>query len=399
MERREKMILRPAGYAAFFLVFFVLMLYLLFPFNRWKGTLEELLSSQLERRVTIGSVSAWGVTGLKLHDVSIAPKSSGQDADDGAADGRRAPKKTRKKEEQEPPVEVERLGIRVSPLAAITGKMGICFDMRIFEGSIKGCYVDGARSPLGKRKQVTPGEDGPTTSIDVKVRGIDMNRIQKLESLVGLPFFGTAEADVDLEYVAGRPETVSGEVELVLDDLRIGEPGGKIDLAKAGKGALAGQITFEPIEVGDLEVFLVGKEGKLVVEQFESGSEHVRIRGAGNMLMREPILSSGLNIYVMFKFLPAYIDKSAMNKTIFSALDRVPQFRKAKRPDGYFGWLLKGDLRSGPKPLPSRSGPSTDKGLVGPGKKGVGTKKTGLPMGLGSQKKPRITGGKPAADQ
>jgi hypothetical protein len=98
--------------------------------------------------------------------------------------------------------------------------------------------------------------------------------------------------------------------------------------------------------------------------------------------LRQPMMLSALNIYVMFKFLPAYTDKSSMTKTIFSALDRIPKMRKAKRPDGFFGYLVKGDLRKGPQAVPSRSGPA-------PSAAPPRSKAAGLPMGLKGKAKPR----------
>ncbi len=395
--------MKMGGYVAFFVAFFFVMLFVLFPLNRWKGTIEEMLSGQLDRRVTVGSVSAWGLTGLELHDVRISPEDDGEDtapavASEAADDGSEgSSKKKARSRQRETPLEIDRLSVRYSPMAALSGKLGVCFDMRIFDGSISGCYVDGSRSFLGKPRTLDAGEDGPTSSIRVKVRDIDLTRIDRIQSTTGLPFFGTAEADLDLTYEAGRPQTVEGGAEITIDDLRIGEPGGKVDLSRAGGGALSGEISFEPIDVGDLEVVLVGKEGKLVVEKLESKSQHIEIRGAGDMTMREPMLRSGLNIYVMFKFLPAYIDRSAMNKTIFSALDRIPQMRKAKRPDGYFGFLLKGDLRSGPKPLPSRSGPASPQEMTGPGASGTGIGGSFTPVK--DKASPKIIGGAPIKDR
>lgn len=383
MDSKQKLALRIAGYLAFFVVFFLLMLYLLFPFNRWKGTLQEILSRELGRRVTVGSVHGWGVTGLKLQDVRIEEP---EPDEEGGARGRRTPAGSRKKagrrsEPRNPPLTVDELGLRYSLFAALRGKMGVCFDVRIYDGFIKGCYVDGARTPAGEPKQIESGKAPPRSTIDLKVRRIDLTRVERLTSLLGLPFFGTAEADVDIEYPAGDPGDVGGEVEVRLEDLRIGEPGGKLDLEKTWGGMLSGDVSFEPIEVGDLEMVLTGREGRLVVEKLGSSSRHVEIRGAGDIVMREPLLSSGLNIYLMFKFLPAYINQSAMTKTIFSTLDRLPQMRKAKRPDGYFGFLLKGDLRTGPKPLPSRSGPSSAE-KAGAGAEQSGKRPSGLPMGV-----------------
>ena len=400
LGRRERTWLKIGGYAAFFVFSFVLLCYLLFPFNRWKGTLEELMSRQLDRKVTIGSVGSWGITGLKLKDVTIEKIEEDEgDRDAGifekAATKAGVKKKSKKKEKKKAiPLRIDRLGLRVALLPVLTGKVGVCFDARLFDGALKGCYVDASRSILGRRSDSPPSEDDPRSGLDVKLRGIDLRQIKQLEDLVGLPFNGEVEGDVDLSYVAGLPRTAEGGVELRIEDLQVGEKGGKIDLSKAG-GVLQGEITFEPIVIGDLVLEMEGEDGVLQVENLKASSRHVEIRGAGDVSLRQPLLLSALNIYVMFKFLPAYTDKSSMTKTIFSALDRLPKMRKAKRPDGYFGYLLKGNLKNGPKFAPSRSGPATSS--PGAASAAGGKKKpAGLPMGLGKKpKKPRP--GKPTA--
>ena len=404
LGRRERRWLQLGGYVLFFVCSFLLLCYLLFPFNRWKGTLEELMSRQLDRKVTIGSVGSWGVTGLKLRDVTIEKVEEDEEPEAGifekAADKAGVKKKDRKKKEKKKrsiPLHIDRLGLRVALLPLVTGKMGVCFDARLFDGVLKGCYVDASRSILGGRRDGPPSEDDPRSGLDVKIRGIDLREIAQLEDLVGLPFNGVVEGDVDLSYVAGLPRTAEGDVELRIEDLRVGEKGGKIDLSKAG-GVLQGEITFEPIVVGDLVLEMKGESGILEVENLKATSQHVQIRGGGDMSLRQPLMLSVMNIYVMFKFQPAYTDKSSMTKTIFSALDRLPKMRKAKRPDGFFGYLLKGNMKNGPQFVPSRSGPTPSPQPGGPG---AGKKKgSGLPMGLGKKqekpKKPRPA--KPPAD-
>jgi hypothetical protein len=132
------------------------------------------------------------------------------------------------------------------------------------------------------------------------------------------------------------------------------------------------------------------------VDKLESSSQHLEIRGSGDVTLHEPLLASALNIYVMFKFLPAYLDKSAMTKSIFSALDRIPKMRQAKRPDGYFGYVIKGDLKSGPRPLPSRTGgiAGGPSGLHSPNA-GNQHPSAGLPMGIGKTKAKPVVAGSP----
>ncbi len=395
LGRRERRWLQLGGYVLFFICSFLLLCYLLFPFNRWKGTLEELLSQQLDRKVTIGSVGSWGLTGLKLRDVTIEKVEDAEEPEAGIFEEAAAKAGVKKKgqgkkskKKKSIPLHIDRLGLRIALLAVVTGKVGVCFDARLFDGLVKGCYVDASRSILGSRKDEPPSEEDPRSGLDVKIRGIDLNEISQLEDLVGLPFIGVVEGDVDLSYVAGLPRTAEGELELRVEDLQIGEKGGKLDLSKTGS-VLQGEITFEPIVVGDLVLEMKGEGGILAVESLEASSKHVQIRGAGDASLRQPLMLSVLNIYVMFKFLPAYTDKSSMTKTIFSALDRLPKMRKAKRPDGYFGYLLKGNMKNGPKFAPSRSGPAPSP-AGGGGAAAAGKKGSGLPMGLGkASKKPR----------
>jgi type II secretion system protein N len=388
LDRRQRRALKLGGYAAFFAGVFLLMTWLLFPFNRWKGTLEEVLSKQLERQVTIGSVGSWGLTGLKLRDVTIRQveeEPEGREAvDDDSAEGTRSSRVEDPKRKKNVPLHIEKLGLRLALLPLVTGKVGVCFDARVFEGKVKGCFVDASRSLLGRKK--ASGQDGgPRSRLEVKLRNLDLYHVPQLEAMVGLPFHGIVDGKVDVSYVSGQPRTAEGGLELEIDGLQIGEPGAKLDLSRAGS-VLQGELTFEPIVVGDLVVRMKGEGGVLAVEKLEASSEHIEIRGAGDVTLREPMLLSTLNIYVMFKFLPAYVNKSSMTKTIFSALDRVPKMRKAKRPDGFFGYLLRGDLRAGPKPVPSRSGPITQPsggtGGIAPLPAG---KSPALPMGLKSK--------------
>jgi len=378
LGRKQKMALRLAGYAAFFLASFLLFLFLLFPFNRWKGTMEELLSKELDRKVTIGSVGAWGLTGLKLRDVTIEALDDERELQGARAmQGKRA--KADDAKQKKVPLHLDSLGVRLAVLPALTGKLGVCFKAKLFGGKITGCYVDASRSITGKRKDIEKGASGPRSSVKIKIRNIDLREVEQLESLTGLPFHGDLDGTIKLTYVPGSASTAAGKADVEIGDLQIGDEDGKLDLAKAGQGMLAGEVNFEPIIVGDLDMLLEGEAGVLSVEKLESQSSHMEIKGTGDVVLKEPLLSSQLNLYVMFKFLPDYINKTAMTKTIFSSLDRLPKMRQAKRPDGFFGFALKGDLRSGPSPLPARAGPGTSS--AGQPRGGQG-----LPMGLGKKK-------------
>ena len=384
LGKRERLVVRIVGYAAFFVACFLVMCWLLFPFNRWKGTLEEIMSRQLDRKVVIGSVGSWGLTGLKLRDVTITQveeerkgaveSGAGETTDNAGLSKRKAVKKN-------VPLHIERLGLRIAIWPTLTGRVGFCFDARLFDGKVKGCFVDGSRSLWGGRRKDPPVESGPRSSLRAKVSNLDLNSVPHLEAIVGLPFHGIVDGSVDLSYVSGLPKTAMGRIRVEIQGLQIGDDGGKIDLSKASD-SLQGELNFEPIVVGDFDIEIDGEGGQLLVKKLEAKSKHIEILGGGDVTLREPMLLSSLNIYVMFKFLPAYTDKSSMTKTIFSALDRIPKMRKAKRPDGFYGYIIRGDLRAGPKPFPSRTGPAGPAPGIAPLQSPQGKQSSSVPMGL-----------------
>jgi type II secretion system protein N len=243
-------------------------------------------------------------------------------------------------EEEREGTYVESVAVRPAILSFLTGSKGVIFDVDIYGGDIDG------KVTFGKK-----------TSIDIDIDDVDVREISFLENLIGLPFIGEVNGKVDLEYTGKTATDMEGTVKLKIDDLMIGDKGSKLDLSKAGGGIIKGAIKFEPVEVGDLVLEMEGEEGKLKITKMEAASRHIELMGGGDVRVAQPIGLSSMNLYVKFRFLDAYVQSSAMTKSVFSTLDRITKFRQAKRTDGFWGFALRGTISGGLKPIPAKVGP------------------------------------------
>jgi type II secretion system protein N len=219
--------------------------------------------------------------------------------------------------------------------------VGLVFNVDIFEGDIDGKLKSSKKS----------------TSIKLDLDDLDISRVEPLTGLLGIPFKGELSGDADLSYTSKDMEGPKGAVGLKVRGLQLGDKDSQIDLSRAGGGILKGAIKFDPVEMGNLVIKLKGEQGVVKVTTFGSSSNHIDLKGGGDITVRKPTPQSQLNLYVMFRFKDAYVQKSAMTKTVFSTIERLTKFRQAKRKDGFFGFSIKGALAGGIQTVPARTGP------------------------------------------
>lgn len=359
-----RLLLQIGGYLFVFLFSLFFFIYLFFPYDRWKGDLEEILSQRTGKTFTIEEIDGWRLVGIKMKGVTITspeddeeagggasrekPKGKAKDGDKAAAKDEGAGKDKKAQEPADGPEEEERKGtyvdsvaVRPAILSFLTGSKGVIFDVDIYDGDIDG------KVTFGKKK----------TSIDVDIDDLDVREITFLEDLIGLPFIGEVSGRVDVEYSGKTAAGMEGTVKLKVDDLRIGDKNSKLDLSKAGGGIIKGALKFEPVEVGDLVLEMKGEEGRLKITKMEAASKHIELMGGGEVRVAQPIGLSSMNLYVKFRFLDAYVQSSAMTKSVFSTLDRITKFRQAKRTDGFWGFAVRGTFSGGLKPIPAKVGP------------------------------------------
>ena len=337
MKERMKRILPWIGYPLFYLLAFVLFAIVTFPFDKLKEHLVVTFNDGQRQtgghdQLSIGEMSGYWLTGVKLRDITFVL---------GSAD----PKK--------PPAEIKvaeaRASIALLPLLA--GNKDVSFHASVFDGEISGSYE----------------MHGKDRAIDLDLEGLDLGQLEPLTQLLGLPFEGKLSGTVKLSMPEGRASKGGGEVNLEASDVAIGDNKAKI---KVGFG----ELTFPRTVIGNLSFAAEAKEGVLKLTKFSATGRDIDIDGDGRITMRDLATESLMDVILRIKFSDGYKDKSDMTRALFGApggkgmpplLEQEPKVKQAKRADGSYGWVLRGQLGR-PDFIPSAGGPIGPQAPVGP---------------------------------
>jgi type II secretion system protein N len=347
-------LLRIICYIFSFLFFLVFFIYVFFPLNRWKGNIEEIASSYTGKVVTIDKVEGWKFIGLKLKGVRISSKEKvkekiedfgtkfrSEKADDT---GERIEKKQEKagaKREDSNGFLIDEMCFRPKIFSFLLGRKGIVFSIEVMGGEVNG------EVSIGKK-----------SNFEVDFDDVDLEKAHYFEDVIGLPFSGKVKGEMNLSFKGQKYSEADGEITIKVKEMQIGKTGGKLDLGKAGMGLISGAVKFEPVKVGNFKIGLKGESGVLKVTEMKASSEHLDIEGGGEIKIGQTLSSTRIDLYLKFKFKDAYIQKSAMTRSIFSTLDRITKFRQAKRSDGFWGFAIRGTIAGELKPVPARTGPN-----------------------------------------
>jgi len=360
-------LLRIICYIFSFLFFLVFFIYVFFPLNRWKGNIEEIASSYTGKVVTIDKVEGWKFIGLKLKGVRILNKEKAKeeafqktikdldshveyllDAFDARGnatlDGKNTAKKSDSanlKRENSGEFLIDEICFRPKIFSFLLGRKGIVFSIEVVGGEVNG------EVSIGKK-----------SNFEVDFDDVDLEKIHYFEDVIGLPFSGKVKGEMNLSFKGQKYSEADGEINIKIKEMQIGKAGGKLDLGKAAVGLISGAVKFEPVKVGNFKVGLKGESGVLKVTEMKASSEHLDIEGGGELKIGQTLSSTRIDLYLKFKFKDAYIQKSAMTRSIFSTLDRITKFRQAKRSDGFWGFAIRGTIAGGLKPVPARTGPN-----------------------------------------
>ncbi len=423
-----KKILKIVGYPLFFLAVFLFFLLWTFPADRFAPVLESQLTSALGRKVDIGEMSISPTGDLVLSMVEIEmPKSKEDDPlfdddEDGDEDGDGEQEGDGSKKEKEPEaltylieeavVSVGFLGLLFDELdlsvhmEALGGEISVSYDgpMPGDEGSVedrKKKVRDDRRKKRAKKRRAArkgaeeeePGEEedeedeeeeSSDKSLDlaVDVVGVKLARIHDLGQLSPLPVSGTVDMKLELKSSTGSFRDASGSMIFDASGVSFGNGRSKIDV-----GGLP--MSVDEIAVDKMFFEVLVKEGVGEVERFEMASNDFDASVEGTITFWDPISRSRMDLYLMFRFLEGYANKSASSKTLISNLDTFSRdLKNAHRKDGYYGFKYRGVFGSA-KMTPSK------RNIKRKGKdKKAGASRPGRPSAAKKKRKDRV--GKPA---
>jgi hypothetical protein len=105
--------------------------------------------------------------------------------------------------------------------------------------------------------------------------------------------------------------------------------------------------------LGTLTLAAEAKDGVLKIGKLFASGKDLDLQGEGRIAMRDVALSSTADMTARFRINDAYRTKSDVTKSLFGAPGSTtpplfeladPKIKQAKRPDGSYGWNLRGQL-------------------------------------------------------
>ena len=317
------------GFPIFYLICLVLFASWTFPYETLKERIvlsfnqqQRETNGQQELRIeSLGSHWLSGVHAKGVHLVS-PPTEVGKPPSDMKLDDVRA---------------------RVSILGLLVGNRDVSFKVSAFGGTIDGDYDD-----HGKEKR-----------IDADVDGIDIGQVDPITQALGVPLEGKITGQVKLTLPEGKASKANGAVTLESADTAVGDGKAKI------KGV---PLALPRMNLGALTLAAEAKEGILRVSKLAAGGKDIELQGEGRIQLREIASDSLCDVNLRFKVNDNYKGKSDITKSLFGApgaasgamIDMDPKVKQSKRPDGFYGWHMRGQLGK-PEFDPAPSGPASGK--------------------------------------
>ena len=332
---KNRRILRLIAFPAFYL--FALMLFLIwtFPFERLKDRIiAEFNARQLGGpgvRLEIDDLSSYWIRGIEAEGVRlVGPPPS------APAEGEKKP--TPKV------IGIDHAHVSVSLLRQLFGTSHVTFGADAFEGSLTG--------------EATKSDEAQ--ELRVELDAVDVGQLPMLADLVELPMAGSLSGVIDLRLPEGKLSEANGKIELYGSDVSVGD----------GKAKIRDSIALPKLEAGELTIEAEATDGRLKIAKFVVNGKDLELSVDGQIRLRDPFGQSLSEMGLSFKFADSYKNKNDTTRGLFGApgssmpglFDLDPKIKRAKRPDGSYGWRLIGSLENLNFQPASAAGGATSRG-------------------------------------
>jgi type II secretion system protein N len=329
MSDRVRRLWRIGATAAFGLFVFFVVFVLTLPYGRLKDYLVALAEQQGYDIEAKAAGPALGL-GIRLKDITIASRPTG------------GGKPTR--------IVVPVAKVRWSLLGALAGRKTYQVSARVFGGDL----------------DVEATQRKTESGLDISANAIALSEIPWVKAAINLPLSGTLDLRLDEKMPGLRVAATTGSLTWTCKACAVGD--GKAKLIIPGNPLLAEGLGLPRIRLGDFvgRVSIDKGVGRLQGAQAKSPDGELTLEG--EIRLATPLASSSLDLYVRFKLSDALLKSSEKLRTLmqFAAL-------AGKRPDGFYGFRVKGPLNhlgnpewtktspfgapaSGPKSITPKSG-------------------------------------------
>jgi type II secretion system protein N len=325
---RAKKILRWVGYPLFYLFCLALFAYLTFPYERLKNRIVAEVNARQtgasSLHLDIDNMSSYWFSGVEADGVKFTGPPPAATSDTGSDDGEVGADKGEKKPAKPEQITIDEAHARVSLLRLLVGTVYVSFGADAFGGSISGNTSDADKS----------------RSVHVELESVDVGKLPMLKDIVGLPMTGSLDGKVDLKLPGGKAAKASGNIDLTITNLTVGN----------GKAKIRNTIALPKLNAGTVTLKAEVTEGRLAIEKFSSKGRDLDFVCEGKIRLRDPADESLAELSLRFKFSDSYKNKNDMTRGLFGApgskmpglFDLDPKNKRAKRPDGFYAWRATG---------------------------------------------------------
>lgn len=326
MTPRLRRVLRFLGYAAFYLFALLVFAYVTFPYARLRDRLVQEFNARQTGpdalRLEIDDLDSYWFSGVEAQGVRLIPAvKPAVVATPGAGGTEPAAPKPRV-------MLIDSARVRVGLLGLLFGSTRLSFGADAFGGVVSGSSVDSAES----------------RRVEVELDALSLAEAPMLSDAVGLPLAGTLSGAIEFLLPENKLAKAEGTIDLKIEGLSAGD----------GKAKIRDTLAIPKIEAGTLVLQGESTAGVLKIGKFEASGPHLELVAEGSARLRDPAPASLLNLTARFRFTDRYKNQNEITRSLFGApgstipglFDMDPKIKRAKRPDGFYGWRVSGNLTS-----------------------------------------------------
>lgn len=277
-------LMKLLGYVAFFVVVVLLSLYWSFPWDAAKDRALAVASKESGMEIDADQVDpSWG-TGIVARGVRIRTKPDAE------------------------PIELTELTVRAHVLPLLTGGRGVTFDLPIARGAVEASVV----------------LSGDIVDIEAEATDLELALIDGLKEAIEIPLSGLVSLTADLQLGTKDPKKTEGQIDIT---------GRKLEILKGGR--ISG-FPIPELAVGNMDWSIPVEAGVAKLDNQEIKGENVEVVLDGEITLDKIPKRSRLNLSVRFKPTPAFLKREPLLNSLLGNIKR------AKRPDGFYGYRLTG---------------------------------------------------------
>lgn len=321
LSPRMRTILRWAGYGSFYVFCLLLFAYLTFPYERLRDRIVAEFNARQTGpkplRLKLGELSSYWFSGIEAEQIELISPADPPTPSEGSAGETAKPPKPKV-------MTIDEAHGSISLLRLLFGTVHVSFGAEAFGGELSGYTSDAD----GSRR------------LEVEIEDVDFGQAPLFGDAVGLPLSGKLSGTIDLLLPEGKLSKADGKISLKVVELAAGD----------GKAKIRDTIALPRVDAGELVLEAEATNGQLKITKLSAKGPDLELESEGSLRLRDDFNQSILSLGLRFKFTDKYTNKNEITRGLFGSggtpglFDLDPKNKRAKRPDGFYGWRASGSI-------------------------------------------------------